>query len=652
MFVVEGFRNNGRFSGEGSVFVGAQKEFTVVTLPDGSFLATQAGFTAHGTLINQGIIAPGPNNGHGEPEPYLGGPAVTGRKTGVLAIGGNLDMSSPNSVYEVTITDGRATTEHRWLETNAGFELVESEIIGGGWGVGESDRLVVSGTTTLGGTLRVYVTPGDYSPDPTVYTIIQSEGIRWIDDPINGRISQEVPSYVVGTNFEKIEHYIGFLDFQPYGLNASNTYISGKDVQFAVFRDADYFKKQGRTFNERAVATAIDNSLFDSYQVAFSLADNRNNTAEVQNMYHQIAGAVRANSLMINLWNPSEVLFPRIGWGNGQMETGKRGQVDWSRVAGKKAKILGQTPDRSRVGSLWGDVMNTTLNAESDGNSDGYYFNRTGFMVGSELSLTPHSAIGAIASYHNSELKQVGDKVKSNDYLLGAYFVAAPFNSFEFKAYMGLGMQDYDIDRRIYNANIITDRVPLEAGGMGVLRGINDRYTGKTQGNSFNVSLELAKPFELHPTFILRPTLGFDVQHVWQFGYAENDFSHLSASYGSNIYALHYTRSHLSRGLLRAGFSSETSGPRGGIRMRAFYVSQLDGDRYPSSTAAFATGGERFTIRGVNVGDGYLHLGVGAHYWFDGEKTSSMFFDYDANIYGVSHKVNAHMVNVGFLQKF
>jgi uncharacterized protein with beta-barrel porin domain len=393
--------------------------------------------------------------------------------------------------------------------------------------------------------------------------------------------------------------------------------------------------------------------LFDSYRVAFSLADDRNTAADLRNMYHQISGAIRANSMMINLWSPSEILFPRIGWGNGQMETGNRGKVNWNHIVGKKEKMLGQSKS-GRVGSLWGEFMNTTFNAESDGNSDEYRFNRNGFMIGSEWSLTPYSAIGGTLSYYNSSLKQVGDEIDSDDYILGAYFVAAPFNTLEFKTYIGLGFQEYDSDRRIFNANIITDRVPL-GNGYGytdVLRGVNDHYVGDTKGNSFNFSIELAKPLELHPTFILRPTLGIDVQHVWQSGYRENDFGEVPASYGSNIYALRYLRSHFNRGLLRTGFSSETSGHRGGIRMRAFYVTQIAGNHYPLSTAVFATGGEQFTVRGVNIGNGYLHLGVGANYWLDGERTSAMFFDYDANIYNVSHKVNTHMVNFGLLQKF
>ncbi|MDR1963981.1 MAG: autotransporter outer membrane beta-barrel domain-containing protein [Planctomycetaceae bacterium] len=677
------FTNNGRFSGEGEVWVSAERIYNLISVDQlGTTSENAVGFWAHGTLVNQGTIAPGPNNGYGNIDTYDNNVLTYGQKTGMLAIAGNLDLSNRNSVYEVTIADGRktATNSPEWdnypswvsnriwkYEDRRSEEFVdyltleypdpssawnidpvsglpvndEREIIGGGWGVGDSDRLVVSGTTTLGGTLQIHVTPGDYSPNPTTYTIIRSEG-----------------GYTPGTNFEKIEHYIAFLEFDlsnlaPAELNTSKTYVNPyneKELQFTVIRDAEYFKKHGKTFNEIAVATAIDHSLFDSYRVAFSLGDNRNSVSDLRNMYHQIAGAIRANSLIMNLWSPSEILFPHIGYGNGQMETGKRGQIDWNRVAGKKAKMLGQVAGCNRVGSLWGELMNTTFNAESDGNSDEYSFNRNGFMVGSEWNLTPYSAIGAVLSYHNSTLKQVGDKVKSDDYILGSYFVAAPFNTLELKAYMGLGIQEYDSDRRIYNANIITDRVPLGNGINGYLYGVNDRYVGQTRGNSFNLSLELAKPLELHPTFILRPTLGIDAQHVWQSGYVENDFGEVSG--GSNIYALRYSRTHYNRGLLRAGFSSETSGQRGGIRMRAFYVSQIAGDRYPISTAAFATGGEQFTVRGVDMGGSYLHLGVGANYWLDGEKTSSMFFDYDANIYNVSYKVNAHIVNLGLLQKF
>ena len=640
------FINNGRFSGEGTVMVGASKEQqryviaplynetgTIAYLPpdivpsENETILPMAYYSANGTLVNRGTIAPGPNNGYGEPDEWVGIKFVKGRKTGVLAIGGNLDMSVPSSVYEVTIADCRKTTAPAWAETNGGIERVDIPIDPNGWGNGGCDMLVVSGTTTLGGTLVVHVTPGDYSSDPTVYTIIRSEG-----------------GYTEGTNFENFESYFGFMTFESSNLNRIDPHITddGKDCQFTVIRDAEYFTKHGKTYNERSVATAIDNSYNKSYRVAFSLGDNSYDSADVRDMYNQLGAHVRANSALMNLWNPSETVFRRIGYGNGQMETGSRGRVNWQRMLGKTSKMLGQEPTRRiRSGSLWADTLYHSFTAEADydGNSGNYQFSRTGVMVGVEGNLTPYSAVGGVIAYNLGNTRQRGDKVDSNDYIFGAYFVCAPFNEFEFKAYLGLGFQDYKMERNIYNAAIMDNNPNLSTSGPA-------RYKSDFVGNTLNMSLELARPLMLHPTFILRPTLGVDSQYLWQNSSAEK------SSQGTDIYTLSFRKMDYHRALFRAGFSSETTGQRGGIRMRAFYVAQFDGDNFPDSSAAFASGGQAFNVHGVDLGGEFLNLGIGAHFWLDGEKTASLFCDYDSEIYGTKKKTLSHTVQFGYLQTF
>jgi uncharacterized protein with beta-barrel porin domain len=201
------------------------------------------------------------------------------------------------------------------------------------------------------------------------------------------------------------------------------------------------------------------------------------------------------------------------------------------------------------------------------------------------------------------------------------------------------------MERSVRNANIVYDSV---TGAQGIF----ERYLSNTKGNTFNLSLELARPLMLHPTFILRPTLGFDLQYLWQNAFAERDYSAIADAYGSYRYGLQYNRMNFNRSILRVGFSSETSGTRGGIRMRAFYNTNLGNKNTPISEVAFVGTGNVFRIHGVDLGKNFLSLGVGANYWLDGEKTSSFFLDYDANIYNTKQKVDAHTFSIGFLQNF
>lgn len=591
LYLTDGMHNQGRLSGVGTIYTSINTSGYYNMPWEFLQLGRQSG-----RVQNDGWIAPGESNG---------------LEIGTLNIEGSLYFGK-ESGYEVTIGANRSSGNY-----------------------GECDLIRVSGETGMDGTLHIVVLPGNYDDDPTHYRIIRSG------------------SYVAGSNFTDYRCDMAFINFVPvryeeYDLNHSPVYISSTDpryAQFTVIRDMEYFRKHARTHNERAVATAIDTSLFAAPQIAFSLGNYQNTPEDLRYMYDRIGASIRANSAMMNLWNPSELIFNRVGWGNGQMETGNRGRVNWDRMMGRTHRMLGrgQASFSRRSGSLWGDVFNTTFNTESDGNSHEYDFSRTGFMVGGEWNLTSHSAIGAIAAYADTRLKQTGDRVDSDDYLLGLYFVCAPFDEFEFKSYIGLGFQEYDMNRYIVNPNIYH-----ETG-----KGINDRYVSNTKGNSMNISVELARPLMLHPTFILRPTLGIDAQHIWQNGFRENTLTQLPESYGSNIYALKYSRMHYYRTLFRVGFSSETTGPRGGIRMRAFYVKNIGSDDYPSSSANFSTGGSGFTVRGTDLGGDYLNLGVGANYWLDGGRTCSLFFDYDANIYGgSSKKTYAHAFNIGLLQNF
>ncbi|MGL4594991.1 MAG: autotransporter outer membrane beta-barrel domain-containing protein [Thermoguttaceae bacterium] len=605
MNVAEGFTNFGRLSGVGTI--------SVNQVAPANPLLPNAQFT------NAGVIAPGGFLSKGQ----MGGSAI-----GQLNIDGDFVMTNA-SIYEATIGPN-------------------NRIVTGGHLIGESDQIAVSGKATLNGTLRIKALVGDYSVDPTHYQIVSADSFT----PLKT------------SNFTKYEYDMGFLKIEP--VNMSQVYVPqttgtpailSKIAQITIIRDLEYFSKHGKTYNEKSVGHAIDNSLRESPEVAFSLGDKRNSGDTLRDMYRQIGGSIRANSALINLWSPTESLFNHLGYGNGQMETGSRGRVDWDRIAGRRARILG-TPgairgqqsgqemgqcSSRRSGSLWGNTFHTSWNADSDGNSDTFNIARTGVMVGAEWNLTTYSVLGGMAGYANSNLKQISDKVGSNDYLLGLYFVCAPRNEWEFKTYIGLGMQDYKSDRYIQNGMVYDNNGN---------RGVSDIYRGTTAGNSFNFSMELARPLELHKTFILRPTLGLDSQYVWQNGYMENDMKNIPVSLGTNIYALQYDRMNYSRSLFRAGFSSETSGVRGGIRMRAFYVTNITNDNYVTSKANFATGGSGFNVRGVDFGASYLNFGVGANYWLDGEHTSSLFLDYDSNIYNVSHKVNAHIFNIGFVQNF
>lgn len=611
-------KNNGRISGDGSFYLGQRR------ILDGDFLGEHGiireALDWEGTFESHGTLAPGANDGEG---------------VGTLKFFSDLVMGE-NHVYEATISRIRQKDQYdrdidldgNVIDENGNLLDSQGRVIGQNKSpvyVETNDLIEVTGNTTLNGTLSIQIAPGSvFSDETTTYSFVKSGSIT------------------AGSMFTNYDYNVSFLNIAPGYTRKRDGY---EEMVLTIVRDMTFFQKKAKTFNETSTARAIDNSLFDSPMVSYSMADKSNTDTDIRSMLNQIGGSIRANSAMMNLWNPSEMVFNRVGWGNGQMQTGDRGRLNWDRMCGRTARMLGQSPYSTRSGSFWADSIHTSFDAEADGNADKYRYSRTGFMVGAEWNLTPYSAVGAIAAYTDTKLKQTGDKVDSDDYMLGAYFVFAPMNEFEIKTYIGLGFQEYDMNRYIRNGNIVYDHITGD-------KGINDRYRSDTKGNSFNFSLELSRPLMLHPTFILRPTLGVDAQHIWQNGFSENDFEMWNDSYGTGYYGLKFKRMHFDRILCRAGFSSETTGPRGGIRMRAFYVTDVGGNDYPESKQVFKTGGEQFLIRGTKLSRNYLNLGVGANLWLDGERTCSLFFDYDSNIYNCSRKIYAHSISAGFVQNF
>jgi len=608
--------NAGRITGDGAFYFG-QRRYSWDESMQALYGRIGVGSIYwDGTLRNEGTIAPGNNDGVGD---------------GIILIQGDLTFAQ-NSVYEVTISGVKETRYHSGVLADGKyvdqFGQIYDPTIGQFRGANTTafqgtgnDLIVVANNTTMDGTLKVTVaSDAVFANETTVHTIIQSG------------------TFTPGSNFKNVEYDQGFLYISNAFLNPYNLH----EAQITVVRELDYFGKKGKTSNEIAVATAIDNSIYQSPDIAFSLGNRDYLATDVLDMFNQMGAHIRANSALMNLWNPAETLFNRIGYGNGQMETGHRGRVDWNRISGKTSRMLGQHPTRThRTGSLWVDAMHTSFTAEADydWNSGNYRFSRTGAMVGAEMNLTRYASLGAVMGFNVGNTRQAGDKVDSNDYTLGAYFVCAPLNEFEFKAYIGLGFQDYKMERSIYNAAIMDSNPYLTLGGPA-------RYKSDFVGNTFNASFELARPLELHKQFILRPTLGVDTQYLWQNGGTEN------AIQGTGAYALSFQKMTYYRSLFRAGFSSETSGPRGGIRMRAFYVTQFAGENYPLSKARFASGGQTFDVRGVDLGGEFLNLGVGANIWLDGEKTASLFFDYDSEIYGTKKKSLSHTIQFGYLQNF
>ena len=455
-----------------------------------------------------------------------------------------------------------------------------------------------------------------------------------------------------------------------------------------VIDDPNYYlnriKKAGDSYNAKSIASVLDDAMFTNPGLAQSFNFGLNSPEVLNNVFRQMANATRGNSLIMNLLTPSDHLFNRIGYGVGGMSTGRRGDIVFRNIQTGRLQqpygqpavpppghqfappMAGQTRGQSpfsRVGALWGAYAHSNFAMGDDKNSFKYSFYRNGVIVGSEWNLTPSAVIGGVAMFHDGALSSLSDKVRSQDYTFGLYFVTAPFEQFEVKSFLGGGFQSYKSDRYIRNGNVFIGYNPIGGTMYGVndLFGINEHYESETTGHTFNYAIEFARPFTVNPNFVIRPTAGFEYQVIHQKGYSErlqgtaraswvNNSSNIAQGYEtegvtSGTYAMRYKSMDFGRVLMRTGVSTESYFARGGWQLRAFHIARLAGNYAPTSTQSFVSGSKEFKVRGAAMGGTAVQLGAGSHFWLNQERTATLFFDGDWN-FSVWHG-GYSMLNLG-----
>ena len=453
-----------------------------------------------------------------------------------------------------------------------------------------------------------------------------------------------------------------------------------------VVDDPNYYlnrvKKGGDSFNARSVASTVDDSMFTNPGLAMTFQFGLNSPEVLNDVFRQAANGTRANSVIMNLTSPSDALFNQIGYGTGGLSTGNRGNILYRNIQtgqmhqpfGQPAvpppgqqfappmagQYRGQSP-MYRTGSVWGAFTHSNFTMGDDDNSFGYRFYRNGGMIGNEWNLTPSSVIGGVFTFNDGTLTSLSDKVNSIDYTFGLYFVAAPYEQFELKSYFGGGYQSYKTDRYIRNNDVYMGYTPGR--GANDVFGIDDHYNSESSGQSFNWSIEFARPFTVSPNFVIRPAAGYEFQSIQQNAYSDRKNMGANQSSwmmdnptniagelpivgaGSGTFGLNYDKMTFSRSLVRLGFSTESYFAHGGWRFRAYHVGRLAGDRYPVSEQAFTTGSKTFAVRGADLGSSYAQVGTGLNFWLNQDRTATIFFNGDWNF--SLHNRGYSMLNLG-----
>ncbi|MDR1958803.1 MAG: autotransporter domain-containing protein [Planctomycetaceae bacterium] len=321
-----------------------------------------------------------------------------------------------------------------------------------------SSKIEITGTTELGGTLILDLTPEYYGTAPLDYTVLTS----------TAGYSNNFNAYRLLQN--------------RYGTAAKSASSTSNDLIVTLTPYSDPHGRIAETFNEWNTGTALD-SVYrsnDSRWSGFFKEVMGMSDAQARALYHELSGEIYADALMsMPSVGISKTAFDRVTWDS------EYGHV----LFGPQYRLVAKSNNRS----VWAEFLYDHHQVDSDTNAAGYSLKRYGVFGGVDQTLNGgKTAVGVIFGYSSPELKRGRDKSEADDYMAGIYGASRIFNALELKLWGGIGKQYYDTSRNAYGRHL----------------------TSSHQGTNVTASAEVAMPLYTNTLLVLKPVVGYDYQHM------------------------------------------------------------------------------------------------------------------------------------------
>jgi T5SS/PEP-CTERM-associated repeat protein len=505
---------------------------------------------------------------------------------------------------------------------------------------GDHDRIIVKEdretgrsdnvTASLSGTLKLNarLTEGYYNAGQDyVYDIITTEN--------NGLVQRKFDNVdiVPFAFFELAETDLGQGQTIDRLKAADGTSNDGDILHVTMRAVADPFERAGRTYNQKSTGHALDQIYAErntDWLPVLRYFWNQYNPKDFLAAYSLFSGEVRAHSLLMptsDLWS---VATDRIGFSR------KTGHA----LLGYQNRNFGQEFGNG----LWGSALYNQTSTSTDGNAYGYDLKRTGFVVGwDRVSQGGDSTTGALFHYNHGELETYRAGATDEDYQFGLYHARRVLDYFEWKNYLGFGLQSYrthrslDVPMQGYTVcGVPSHSNSCPTGSCNMANGIcmdcncdgsleEQRLRSRYHGYTFSASTELARPYYFGEMrqWTFRPFVGLNINAVWQNrAWEQGDFN------GAELVALQFESANLFRTYGRVGAGLERGGNHANMYMNATYSYLLGGRRYTDVDNRFQFGGDEFNIRGVDDGSGFFTANVGGSIFLDRCKRGMAFMEY------------------------
>ncbi|MDO4551748.1 MAG: autotransporter outer membrane beta-barrel domain-containing protein [Planctomycetia bacterium] len=338
-----------------------------------------------------------------------------------------------------------------------------------------------------------------------------------------------------------------------------------------------------------------------------------------------------------HIGNPTSVFFNGVSSSRGGTLRGQEENVPESTPAepGTAASEVTNSDNNVNQWTAWASFSHTSINAHAYKKGgqwfDGYNMRRTGVLTGMRRQFSDTLSGGFLFAYSSPEQTQSGiydsnttlgagsysSNIDMEDFQFAIHFEKLLARNWSLSVFLGGGAQWIDWNR---NVNIY-DRAYT--------------YTGDTSGNTLTATFYFVKHLQFTERFSLAPTIGFDTEHSWVFGFNEvgeaGDVGLLSA----HATAYNFDRITHHRETFRIGTSANFNSYNSlfGLTGRIFYGCQLNKQDAAEVSFTSSIFTEGWTIRGNEIGKSSWNLGLGAYRYLNWEKTLSVSVDYNAVMY-------------------
>ncbi len=388
------------------------------------------------------LVLSGTNTYIGDTHVDNGRLAVNGTVEGAVRVASSGTLGGNGTINSEVFNDGIIAPGNSigHLNINSNLHLnpssqLEIEIDA----TGQSDLITANGNVDLDGSVFVKAAPGNY---------------------VNGQHNTFLTYTGNRTgSFSNIYDDLAFFDaFLLYGA---------QDVSFVLQSNSNNFIDIAQTFNEKSVATVLDDFTGSAIQPIADQMQYMTNS-EVQHSLNELSGEVYATSVQTQFQTTTNQLQmlanhlrPTMGSGSFEDVTSARNlpanEMLVSFDRGGELVIRGQSECTPRY-TTWGTGYGLGGKASTDGNAAGLGYALGGVQLGIDRWLNDETLAGLYGGYNYAQLDGNGlaQRVQTNSGQVGGYYRRDDGCDY-YLLTSGVGIDNYDSSRTIniggFNAN-------------------------------------------------------------------------------------------------------------------------------------------------------------------------------------------------------